>query len=239
MNSNAFWNGLLDENSSLLDVIDNKKQPSEIASITMTSSTTNLMDLKPLRRRRRSNQNNRTGHSMFSIVSSTEDQPTFVKNETKTVSKIVPAQTPNSANTNVDNTNSTGAQATIKKELDGGERMESGGNVEIQIKDEPIDEIITSNVDEQNMQSIRQQIVPVVKTETGNNISVVSSATMQRPITIQQSTQLQQQTHPQTFSSNDQTLILSSRPIRRLTTNGPTDGKAGTVFIRNISSDHS
>lgn len=62
-------------------------------------------------------------------------------------------------------------------------------------------------------------------------MSVVSNSTIQRPLTMQQTAQLQHQSHPQTFSTNDQTLILSSRPIRRLTTNGPADGKAGKLVV--------
>lgn len=195
------------------------------------ASTANLIDRRPIRRR--SNQCNRPGHSTFNVVGLHEDEHTFAKNDTKIVSKLATAQTPNSA-TNVDNSNLNEVQASVKRELDGVE-TESGvipnsTSMEIQIKDEPIDEIITSNADEQTMQHIRQQIVPVIKTETGNSLSVVSGATMQRPLTIQQSAQLQQQTHQQTFSTNDQTLILSSRPIRRLTTNGPSDGKTGKTF---------
>lgn len=189
------------------------------------ASTANLIDRRPIRRR--SNQCNRTGHSTFNVVSLLEDEHTFAKNDTKIVSKLATAQTSNSA-TSVDNSNLNEAQASVKKELDGVE-MEGGilpnsSSMEIQIKDEPVDEINTSNADEQTMQQIRQQIVPVIKTETGNSVSAI----MQRPLTIQQSTQLQQQQpHQQTFSTNDQTLILSSRPIRRLTTNGPSDGKSG------------
>lgn len=70
----------------------------------------------------------------------------------------------------------------------------------------------------------------MIKTEIGNNVPVVSNAALQRPITIQQQIQ-QQQSHQQQFATNDQTLILTNRPIRRLTANGPADGKTGKYYI--------
>lgn len=161
-----------------------------------------------------------------------EDESIFVKNDTKEdVSKLTTAQKTNNA-INVDCSNANEAVASVKKELDGVDATVVSNNIamEIQIKDEPVDETSASNADEQNLQ-IRQQMVPVIKTETGNSMSVVSNSTIQRPLTMQQTAQLQHQSHPQTFSTNDQTLILSSRPIRRLTTNGPADGKAGKLVV--------
>lgn len=161
-----------------------------------------------------------------------EDESIFVKNDTKEdVSKLTTAQKTNNA-INVDCSNANEAVASVKKELDGVDATVVSNNIamEIQIKDEPVDETSASNADEQNLQ-VRQQMVPVIKTETGNSMSVVSNSTIQRPLTMQQTAQLQHQSHPQTFSTNDQTLILSSRPIRRLTTNGPADGKAGKLVV--------
>lgn len=229
INSNAFWNGILDENGSLLDVIDNKKQFSESTPIATTSAA-NLADRRPIRRR--SNQSQRTGHSTFNVVNLNEDESIFVKNDTKEdVSKLTTAQKSNNA-ISVDCSNANEAVASVKKELDGVDATVVSNNIamEIQIKDEPVDETSASNADEQNLQ-VRQQMVPVIKTETGNSMSVVSNSTIQRPLTMQQTAQLQHQSHPQTFSTNDQTLILSSRPIRRLTTNGPADGKAGKLVV--------
>lgn len=161
-----------------------------------------------------------------------EDESIFVKNDTKEdVSKLTTAQKSNNA-ISVDCSNANEAVASVKKELDGVDATVVSNNIamEIQIKDEPVDETSASNADEQNLQ-VRQQMVPVIKTETGNSMSVVSNSTIQRPLTMQQTAQLQHQSHPQTFSTNDQTLILSSRPIRRLTTNGPADGKAGKLVV--------
>lgn len=232
LKSNAFWNGLLDENGSLLDVIDNKKQSAD-GTATVTASTTNPIDRKPIRRRSYPNQ--RIGHSAFNVVNLHDDETVFVKSDSKDGSTAKSNATGQASNggTNADGSNGGEASTSVKKELDGIEVADTSAvpnnTMEIQIKDEPIDEISTSNVDEQNLQ-VRQQIVPVIKTEIGNNVPVVSNAAIQRPITIQQTAQLQQQSHQQTFATNDQTLILSSRPIRRLTTNGPADGKAGTFY---------
>lgn len=230
INPNAFWNGLLDENGSLLDVIDSKKQSTEGTSSTaVLSSTTNLIDRKPVRRR--SHLNQRIGYSTFNVQNLHGDDSVFVKNEPKDeTSKQSISQTDNNG-INSENPSTSGIVTMVKKEYDGIEIADTNAvpnnnaTMEIQIKDEPIDEPNTSNIDEQSIH-VRQQIVPVIKTEIGNSVPMVSNAALQRPITIQQTPQLQQQSH-QTFATNDQTLILSSRSIRRLTANGPADGKAG------------
>lgn len=231
INPNAFWNGLLDENGSLLDVIDSKKQSTEgtSSSTAVLSSTTNLIDRKPVRRR--SHLNQRIGYSTFNVQNLHGDDSVFVKNEPKDeTTKQSISQTDNNG-CNSDNPSTSGIVTMVKKEYDGIEIADTNAVpnnnaiMEIQIKDEPIDEPNTSNIDEQSIH-VRQQIVPVIKTEIGNSVPMVSNAALQRPITIQQTPQLQQQQH-QTFSANDQTLILSSRSIRRLTANGPADGKAG------------
>lgn len=234
INPNTFWNGLLDENGSLLDVIDNKKHSADGTSIALATST-NLIDRKPIRRR--SHQSQRIGHSSFNVMNLNESERIFIKSDTKDSSSKL-AQTGQTSSTVVaDNSNTNEIATSVKKELDVTDVSESNivpnssnTTMEIQIKDEPIDETNTSNADEQNLQ-IRQQIVPVIKTELGTNVPVVSNAAIQRPLSIQQTAHLQQQPHQQTFTTNDQTLILSSRPIRRLTANGPADGKAGKIFF--------
>lgn len=159
------------------------------------------------------------------------DDSIFVKNEPKDEASKQAMNQGDDSDKNAENPSTSGVTTTVKKEFDGIDVAETNAvpnhtTMEIHIKDEPIDETNTSNIDEQSIQ-VRQQIVPVIKTEIGNNVPVVSNAPLQRPITIQQAAQLQQQSHQQTFATNDQTLILSSRPLRRLTTNGPADGKAG------------
>lgn len=160
----------------------------------------------------------------------------FVKGEPKDETKST-GQTSSNSGTNLDSSSAGGETSTsVKKELDGIGLVEAStvpnNTMGIQIKNEPIDEITTSNVTEHSLH-VRQQIVPVIKTEIGNSMPIVSNASIQRPITIQQAAHLQHhQTHQQTFATNDQTLILSSRPIRRLTTtNGPADGKAGKLSL--------
>ncbi|XP_055309269.1 uncharacterized protein LOC129573097 [Sitodiplosis mosellana] len=232
INPNAFWNGLLDENGSLLDVIDSKKQSADGAA-TAAASTTNSTDRKPIRRRSYPNQ--RIGHSAFNVVNLHDDESVFVKGDPKDGTNAKPAGQASNSGANADNSNVGGdASTSVKKELDGIELVDTSAvpnnTMEIQIKDEPIDEINTLNVDEHSLHV--RPIVPVIKTELGNNVPIVSNATIQRPITIQQTTHLQHQApHQQTFATNDQTLILSSRPIRRLTTNGPADGKAGIQHL--------
>lgn len=240
INPNTFWNGLLDENGSLLDVIDNKKHTSADGTSISLATSTNLIDRKPIRRRS-THQSQRIGHSIFNVLNLNENERIFIKSEpTKDSTSKVSAQTAQSTATTttasrmiVDNSITSEASTSVKKELDVADVSESNTvpnsshTMEIQIKDEPIDETNTSNADEQNLQ-IRQQIVPVIKTELGTNVPVVSNAAIQRPLSLQQTAHLQQQQHQhQTFTTNDQTLILSSRPIRHLTTNGPADGKAG------------
>lgn len=247
INPNTFWNGLLDENGSLLDVIDNKKHSSADGgtSISLATSSTNLIDRKPIRRR--SHPNQRIGHSTFNVMNLNANERIFIKNDSAS-SKVSAAA--GSHRLVVDNSNTSEASTSVKKELDVTDVSSDPNNtilpnssssnnatMEIQIKDEPIDDQTnTSNADEQNLQ-IRQQIVPVIKTELGTNVPVVSNAAIQqRPLAIQQTTHLQQQQqqqqpHQQTFTTNDQTLILSSRPIRRLTANGPADGKAGKIHF--------
>lgn len=228
INPNAFWNGLLDENGSLLDVIDNKKQLTDGTTPT-TASTTNLIDRKAVRR---SQPNQRIGHSAFNVVNLHNDESTFVKVESKNGSpKPASSQTSQSANNNAGNCGD--ASTMVKKESVGVEVVETSvvpnNTMEVQIKHEPIDETHIPNLEEQSLQ-VRQQIVPVIKTEIGNNVPVVSNPPIQRPITLQQTAQLHQPSHQQTFATNDQTLILSSRPIRRL--NGPSDGKAGNLLMQ-------
>lgn len=230
----------MDENGSLLDVIDNKKQsPADGTSNTLATST-NLIDRKPIRRR--FHQNQRFGHSLFNVMNLNENERIFIKSDsTKDSSSKVSVQTaqPSSSRLVVDNSNTSEASTSVKKELDVASDVSesnttvpnsSNSTMEIQIKDEPIDDQTnTSNADEQNLQ-MRQQIVPVIKTELGTNVPVVSNAAIQRPLAIQQTSHLQQQPHQQTFTTNDQTVILS-RPIRRLTANGPADGKAAGKII--------
>lgn len=232
----------MDENGSLLDVIDNKKQSNDGTTSAM-ASTTNTNDRKLIRRR--SHPNQRIGHSAFNVVNLHVDQGVFVKSESP---KDGATQSATNATGDVQivsgdsaqcggsgNASAGDASQPVKKETDGIDVADSNAvpnnTMKIQIKDEPIDDTNTSNVDEQSIQHVRQQIVPVIKTEIGNNVPVISNTAIQRPITIQQSAQLQQQPHQQTFATNDQTLILSSRPIRRLTTNGPADGKSGKYTI--------
>lgn len=164
------------------------------------------------------------------------DDSVFVKGEPKDETKST-GQTSSSSGANPDSSTAGGeASTSVKKELDGtdliGTSAVPNNAMGIQIKNEPIDEITTSNVNEHSLH-VRQQIVPVIKTEIGNSVPIVSNASIQRPITIQQAAHLQHhQPHQQTFATNDQTLILSSRPIRRLTTtNGPADGKAGKLSL--------
>lgn len=246
INPNTFWNGLLDENGSLLDVIDNKKNTSADGTSISLATSTNLIDRKPTRRI--SHQSQRIGHSTFNVMNLNETERIFIKSDsTKDSSSKVSAQTTRASGTRIvaDNSNTSEASTSVKKELDAADVTESNAalanssntTMEIQIKDEPIDDQTnTSNADEQNLQ-IRQQIVPVIKTELGTNVPVVSNAAIQRPLAIQQTTHLQQQPHQQTFTTNDQTLILSSRPIRRLTTNGPADGKSGKIPCLLLQSD--
>lgn len=220
-----------------MDVIDNKKQ-SAGKTATVTASTTNLIDRKPIRRKPHPNQ--RIGHSMFSVVNLHDDNSVFVKVDPKdaTTIKSTTTTTTTAQSSSADNSNviaggsgSIDPTTSVKKELDSIEMVETSvvpnNTMEIQIKDEPIDEIHTPKIEEQHSLRVRQHIVPVIKTEIGNSVPIVSNAAIHRPITIHQAAHLRQQTHPQTFTTNDQTLILSSRPIRRLTTNGPADGKAG------------
>lgn len=251
LKSNAFWNGFLDENGSLLDVIDNKKplnknkdeidDVSDLGLSSVLSSTVNI-DRKPIRRR--PHQQQKIGHSMFNVANLHSNESPFLKsNANETASRSGAAGNSDDNRTNLQDhqssnrTKNDGSVAIIdslmKKELvDGGTNESVSGTrnnmqtVGFQVKDEPMDESIASNVDEQSLQA-RQQIVPVIKTEIGNNVPIVSNTALQRPITIQQGAQIQQQTHQQAFATNDQTLILSSRPLRRLTTNGPADSKAG------------
>lgn len=251
LKSNAFWNGLLDENGSLLDVIDNKKplnknkdeidDVSDLGLSSVLSSAVNI-DRKPIRRR--PYQQQQMGHSTFNVANLHRNESPFSKsNANETASKSGAAGNIDENRTNLQDhqslnrTKNDGSVAIIdspvKKELVDGDAnetvsgstniMHTGG---IHVKDEPMDESNASNVDEQSLQA-RQQIVPVIKTEIGNNIPIVSNTALQRPITIHQGTHIQQQSHQQAFATNDQTLILASRPIRRLTTNGPADNKPG------------
>lgn len=279
INPNTFWNGLLDENGSLLDVIDNKKQSnktkddiddvSDLGLSSVLATNANSLDRKPIRRRRDLPQQ-RVGHSSFSVANLHNNEYAFAKGTPKDSTSASTTQTTTSTTTTASIARSSAmsmhpiyrdhmsmanrlrpdgmasgsidAHSQIKKEFDEIEVNEvisgpsnnaittatstTGGIM--QVKDEPMDESIATNVDDQSMQ-VRQQAVPVIKTEIGNNVPVVSNTAIQRPITIQQGAQLQQQTHQQAFATNDQSFILSSRPIRRLTTNGPADGKSGKL----------
>lgn len=251
LKSNAFWNGLLDENGSLLDVIDNKKplnknkdemdDVSDLGLSSVLSPAANI-DRKPIRRR--PYQQQKMGHSTFNVANLHRNERPFSKsNANETASRSGAAVNSDENRTNLQDhqnsnrTKSDGSVAiidsTVKKELVDGVANESvSGSINfmqtggIQVKDEPMDESIASNVDEQSLQA-RQQIVPVIKTEIGNNVPIVSNTALQRPIAVQHGAHIQQQSHQQAFATNDQTLILASRPIRRLTTNGPGDNKAG------------
>lgn len=156
INSNAFWNGILDENGSLLDVIDNKKQSTETTPIA-TTSTANLADRRPLRRK--SNLSLRTGHSMFNVVNLNDEDSTFFKKDTREdTSKLNTTQTSSSA-TNVDCSNVIETLASVKKELDG---VESGETsvipnstiMDIQIKDEPVDDMNASNAPNRHLGNV-------------------------------------------------------------------------------------
>lgn len=251
LKSNAFWNGLLDENGSLLDVIDNKKplnknkdeidDVSDLGLSSVLSSAVNV-DRKPIRRR--PHQQQKMGHSTFNVANLHSNESPFSKNNAnEMVTRSAAAGNSDENRTNLQDyqmsnrTKNDGNVAiidsTVKKELidgDANESVSGSSNIMqtgcIQVKDEPMDESIASNVDEQSLQA-RQQIVPVIKTEIGNNLPIVSNTALQRPITIQQGAQIQHQSHQQAFATNDQTLIFSSRPLRRLTTNGPAENKPG------------
>lgn len=250
LKSNAFWNGLLDENGSLLDVIDNKKplnknkdeidDVSDLGLSSVLSSAVNI-DRKPIRRR--PYQQQKMGHSTFNVANLHSNESPFSKsnaNEMASRSGAAGNSDENRTNSQVHQSSNRmkidGSVAiidsTLKKELiDANETVSGSSNIMqitggIHVKDEPMDESIASNVDEQSLHAL-QQTVPVIKTEIGNNIPIVSNTALQRPITIPQGGQLQQHSHQQAFATNDQTLILSSRPLRRLTTNGPAENKGG------------
>lgn len=234
-NPNAnFWNGLLDDTGGLLDVIDDKKAAEKASAETEGSATggpsTAVHDERRAQKRKTALRQQRIGHSVFQ-VSNLHNESFFKKNKTGTKAAdsakpavVVDNANKQSATTIVEGNKETNAAVAIKKEGDCAENAEAEGVTDATIKVEPNDELMpSSSVADEQAVIMKPQIFPVIKTEMMNNLSVMQNAVIQRPITIQQSGNLQQQTHQ--GHAGDQTLILS-RPIRRITTNGPSDGKA-------------
>lgn len=160
--STNFWNGLLDENGSLLDVIDNKKQTSNRKDVDFDettdlglggaiASTTNLMERKTIRRKS-THQQQRSGHSSFNVSNLHKYDNIFIKNDVKDAATGNKTTIP-IATGNIDGNNgsmpATDANATVKKEIIDMDMVESTSGsantimTEIQIKDEPIDETNT------------------------------------------------------------------------------------------------
>lgn len=246
INPNTFWNGLLDENGSLLDVIDNKKVGDVGLSNFLASS--NPSERKTHRRY----PHQHIGSSAFNVIKSNEpnDRDVFVKAEPKPdqaySSEANTTGEPAAAGT------SSFVQQTLKKSIEKVEidqatsstvsalpststlpiASSSASAITLAAATASIAAATSSNIIPKiqiKEETIDETIVPVTKTEIGNNVSFVSNTPIQRPITMQQTVQLQQQPHQATaYATNDQTLILSSRPIRRIqTANGPADGKSG------------
>lgn len=242
LNTNAnFWNGLLDDSGGLLDVIDDKNQESDAAA-----ASDSVADAKRTQKRRIAYRPPpRLGHSAFSIYNLHRDEIIFKKcdpnaavsnTQTSTTTTTTTSTTTCIESTGTNPNGVTNAVLELKKEIeigaDGNSIIVDAMNVVVPpIKIEPMDEPlpIMSAIDEQHLANVvKPQILPVIKTEVMNSLPMVSTAVIPRPITLQQANQLQhQQAQLQTTQTGDQTFVLSSRPIRRFTTNGPTDGKAG------------
>lgn len=240
LNTNAnFWNGLLDDSGGLLDVIDDKNQESDPAAATDSAT-----DGKRIQKRKIAYRPPpRLGHSAFSIHNLHRDEKIFEKCDpavsntlTSTTTTTTTSTTTCIGNAAPNPNGMTNAVFELKKEIeigaDGNAIVVDAMNVAVPpIKIEPMDEPlpVVAAIDEQHLANIvKPQILPVIKTEVVNSLPMVSTAVIPRPITLQQANQLQhQQAQLQTTQTGDQTFVLSSRPIRRFTTNGPTDGKAG------------
>lgn len=238
--STNFWNGVLDESSTIFDVIDDKKLEEggdEAARLTQS---------RLAQRRKLLHRHQRVGHSLFSVSNLhqgekifREADPNEVAPKTSASTLTTDANTVTTTTANiVDSTTAVSAiprgVVEVKKELlDAGSDDASGlssnalnsiggGRV---IKLEPSDEMPTTSTVDDHMPHAKPQILPVIKTEVVNSLPV-TNATIQRSVTMQ-AAQLQP-AQVQSSLPGDQTFVLSSRPIRRFTTtNGPTDGKSG------------
>lgn len=256
-NTNAnFWNGLLDDSGGLLDVIDDKNQESDPAATGDSATDSRKMQKRKITYRPHA----RFGHSAFNISNLHRDEKIFKKCDPNAAA-VKSTQASTTTATAVCNegpgTNPNGvtnAVVELKKELEIGpdgnaiavDAVNHAVNVAMpSIKLEPLDEPTSSasTIDEHQQQPqqqqqhlvnvVKPQILPVIKTEVVNSLPVVSTAMIHpRPITLQQANQMQQQQQAQlqTSQTGDQTYVLS-RPIRRFTTNGPTDGKSG-MYLR-------
>lgn len=240
-----FWNGLLDDSGGLLDTIDDKNHESD-----PTTTGDSAADSRRTQKRKFAYRPPlRLGYSAFNVSNLNRDEKIFKKCDPNAIVKSTQASTTTTATTSTTtcnestSTNANGvanAIVELKKEIeigaDGNAIVVDAANNAINvavppIKIEPVDEPTPSSsvVDEQHLANVvKPQILPVIKTEVVNSLPVVSTAVIPRPITLQQANQLQQQqAQLQQSQTGDQTFVLSSRPIRRFTTNGPTDGKAG------------
>lgn len=246
-NPNAnFWNGVLDETSNIFDVIDDKKLD-EIGD----DGTTKLSQNRLLHKRKQLLRQQRIGHSLFNVINKHQDENIFREADPnvvvpKTSSEIctTDAYTITTTTANIVDSVNTAINANahniidVKKELDASSEDTSGVNTNSLntidsgqiIKIEPNDDMqmtsfASSMVNDDHMPQIKPQILPVIKTEVVNSLPV-TNATIQRSVTMQ-AAQFQPN-QVQSSQSGDQTIVLSSRPIRRFTTtNGPTDGKSG------------
>lgn len=224
--STNFWNGLLDDSGGLLDVIDDKKPASSAdkednAPESVANASAHPSDDKPkCQKRRVFSRPVAIGSSAFNVTNQNHADAIFKKSE-RTEAPV------NDRNAVVGSTAIDIADLEIKQEMIDSAMDTTEAIATTEIKTEPVDELTTIPM-EDPAATIKPQTLPVIKTEVVNNIPVMTNTILQRPLAIQSNAQLQTQ------QAADGTVLLSTtaRPIRRFTTNGPIDSKAGMLFLQ-------
>lgn len=220
--STNFWNGLLDDSGGLLDVIEDKKQPTVdkvgyTSEFSVTGSGSHYDDKSRGHKRKMAQRQPRIGSSAFNVCNFNQGDEFF--------KKIDGSEAPVPTTTIDDSTASTAPDLAIKKELevaDGADNV----NATYEIKTEPMDESVPTSSSENHAVAIKPHTLPVIKTEVVNNMPMMTNTVLHRPVTIQQNAPIQ------SHQTGDGTLLFSTNPrqIRRFATNGPTENKTGNAF---------